>query len=80
MALTDYRKLCPRSGRALTGAEREALIAGAGAAGRARFMRCDACGRTVEVCLDPGTGRSFLFSMHLKAPAGAKACCGEGAA
>ena len=79
MALTDYRKLCPKSGRALSGAERAALIAGGGAAGRARYMRCDGCGRTVEVCLDPGSGRAFLFSMHLREPAGAKACCGEGA-
>jgi hypothetical protein len=80
MALTDYRKLCPKSGRALSGAERQALIAGGGAAGRARYMRCDSCGRTVEVCLDPGTGRAFLFSMHVREPAEAKARCGEGAA
>jgi hypothetical protein len=80
MALTDYRKLCPKSGRALSGAERAALIAAGGAAGRARYMRCDACGRTVEVCLDPGTGRAFLFSMHLKDAAGTTASCRAGAA
>jgi len=80
MALTDYRKLCPKSGRALSGAERAALIAGSGTAGRARYMRCDTCGRTVEVCLDPGTGRAFLFSMHLKDAAGAAASCRQGTA
>jgi len=79
MALTDYRRLCPNSGHALSGAEREALIAAGGGASRARLALCDACGRLVEVCLDPGTGRSFLYSMHLRAPVGAKARCGEGA-
>jgi hypothetical protein len=34
----------------------------------------------VEVCLDPGTGRSFLYSMHLKDPAGTMAGCQEDAA
>ena len=61
MALRDYQKLCPRSGRALSGAERDALAAGGRANGRPRSIRCDACGRMVEVCPDPGTGRSLLI-------------------
>jgi hypothetical protein len=68
MALMDYyRKLCPKSGHALSDDARAAWVA----AGRARSMRCDACGRVVDVCLDPGTGRSLLYAMHLREGAGA---------
>ena len=80
MALTDYRKLCPKSGHALSSTERAAVIASGGTAARPRHIRCDACGHMVEVCLDPGTGRSFLYSMHLKDPAGTIAGCREDAA
>ena len=80
MALTDYRKLCPKSGHALSGAERAAVIANGGAAERPRPIKCDACGRVVEICLDPGTGRSFLYSMHVRNPAEAPADCRKDAA
>ncbi len=66
MALRDYRKLCPKSGHALADAERRALDARGRAAGRALRIRCDACGREVELRPDPGTGRSLLYAMHLK--------------
>ncbi len=78
MALRDYQKLCPRSGRALSGAERDALAAGGRANGRPRSIRCDACGRMVEVCPDPGTGRSLLMAMHLREGVGTTSDCGTG--
>ncbi len=79
MALRDYQKLCPRSGRALTDDERKSLAGGGRAAGAARSIRCEACGRVVEVCPDPGTGRSLLYSMHLRAEAAAGGDCGRAA-
>jgi hypothetical protein len=67
MALIDYRKLCPRSGHVLTREERDAL-AGAIAAGRpAPTIRCEGCGRDVLLVVHPGTGRSLLYPMHVKA-------------
>ena len=66
MSLLDYRKLCPKSGRALTSDEHGALLAAGRAAGKARTIRCETCGRTLELCLDPGTGRSLIYPMHLK--------------
>ena len=80
MALTDYRRLCPNSGHALSGAQRAAVIASGGSAARPRRIRCETCGRMVEICLDPGTGRSFLYSMHVKDPADAAPGCREDAA
>jgi len=75
MALRDYQKLCPKSGRALTQDERTALEADGRAAGRTRRIRCDACGREIELCPDPGTGRALLYSMHLRAGTeGARRC------
>ena len=65
MALMDYRKLCPRSGRALT-SERDLLRAQDPHAGPARTIRCECCGRLVDVCPDPGTGRALIYSMHLR--------------
>ena len=70
MALMDYRKLCPKSGHVLSVEEREALRAAGHASGSARTVRCESCGRTVEVCRDPGTGRSLIYSMHLRADPG----------
>jgi len=66
MALMDYRKLCPKSGHVLSVEERDALRAAEHAGGSARTVRCETCGRTVEVCRDPGTGRSLIYSMHLR--------------
>ncbi len=66
MALMDYQKLCPKSGHALTRDEQEALRARERATGRTRTIRCETCGRTLEVCLDPGTGRSLVYPMHLR--------------
>lgn len=80
MALTDYRKLCPRSGHALTGEERAALGLTGAAGGRARSVRCEACGRTVDVRPDPATGKSLLYSMHLRAEAGEPRPDGKGGA
>jgi len=66
MALMDYRKLCPRSGRVLTSEERDMLRAQDSGAGQARAIRCECCGRLVDVCPDPGTGRALIYSMHLR--------------
>ena len=67
MALMDYyQKLCPRSGHALSREEREALRVNESAGGKSRTARCDACGRMVDVHLDPGTGSWLIFSMHLR--------------
>ena len=80
MPLRDYRKLCPKSGHALTASERRTLDAEARPAGRARRVRCDACGREVELCADPGTGRSLLYAIHLKDGVDDARLCGTGAA
>jgi hypothetical protein len=80
MALRDYQKLCPKSGHALTEVERKALEAGGRTASRARRVRCDACGREIELCPDPGTGRSLLYAMHLKDGAEGTRPCKSGAA
>ena len=66
MALMDYRKLCPKSGHPLTSEEREAIAIGEHARGRERTLRCEACGRTVEICLHPGTGQSLIYAMHVR--------------
>ena len=65
MALMDYQKLCPKFGHALTHDEQEVLRGRARTNGRSRTIWCETCGRTLEVCLDPGTGRSF-YPMHLR--------------
>ena len=65
MALSDYRKLCPRSGHVLTREERDAL--GSPVAGRAPTIRCGGCHRDVELVLYPTTGRSYVYPMHVKA-------------
>ena len=67
MALMDYRKLCPKSGHVLSVEERDALRAADHAGSQRRTVRCDMCGQAVEVCPDPGTGRSLIYSMHLRA-------------
>jgi hypothetical protein len=69
MALMDYQKLCPNSGHALTRDEQEAFRARARTIGRASTVRCETCGRTVELCSDPGTGRSLVYPMHLRSGA-----------
>ena len=66
MALMDYQKLCPKSGRPLTRDEQEALRAKEGTTARTRTIQCESCGRTLELCLDPGTGRSLVYPMHLR--------------
>lgn len=66
MALMDYRRLCPKSGHVLTSEEREALRTRQRATGEALAIRCQTCGRTVEVCSDPGTGRSLIYPMHVR--------------
>jgi hypothetical protein len=66
MALLDYQKLCPKSGHVLTYEEHAALRATARLSGKSRTIQCESCGRTLEVCLDPGTGRSLMYPMHLK--------------
>jgi hypothetical protein len=30
-------------------------------------MRCEACGRDVALVVHPGTGRSLIYPMHVKA-------------
>ncbi|HXX84132.1 MAG TPA: hypothetical protein VEN29_09130 [Casimicrobiaceae bacterium] len=68
MALMDYyQKLCPKSGHVLSREEREALRAQESAGGKARTVRCDVCGQMVDVSPDPGTGRSLIYAMHLRA-------------
>jgi len=67
MALIDYRKLCPRSGHVLTRDERNALGVAGGPGRAAPRVRCEDCGRDVELVVHPGTGRSFLYPMHVKA-------------
>jgi len=62
-----YQTLCPRSGHALSREEREALRVHESGGGKSRTVRCDACGRTVDVHPDPGTGSCLIFSMHLRA-------------
>jgi hypothetical protein len=69
MALIDYRKLCPRSGHVLTREERAALGGAAASGRRAPTVRCEGCGREVELVVHPGTGRSLLYPMHVKAGA-----------
>ena len=64
MALMDYQKLCPKSGHVLTPGEQEALRVKDGTTSRTR-SRCRTCGRTLKVCLYPGTGRPLLYPMHL---------------
>ena len=65
MALLDYRKLCSRSGHVLTREERDAL--GSTVARRAPTIRCESCGRNVELVVNPTTGRSYVYPMHVKA-------------
>ena len=72
MALMDYQKLCPKSGHALTRDEQEAVRARERTTGRTRTIRCETCGRTLEACLDPGTGRSLVYPMHLRSGADAR--------
>jgi hypothetical protein len=66
MALIDYRKLCPRSGHVLTRDERNALGVGVGPSRAAPRVRCETCGRDVDLVVHPGTGRSLLYPMHVK--------------
>ena len=67
MALIDYRKLCPRSGHVLTREERNVLGGATATARPAPKIRCEGCGRDVELVVHPGTGRSFIYPMHVKA-------------
>ena len=81
MALRDYQKLCPKSGHALTEGERKELEAGGRAGSRAAHrIRCEGCGREIELCPDPGTGRALLYAMHLKEGAEGVRPCGSEAA
>jgi len=70
MALMDYRKLCPQSGHVVTLEQREQLRRREPARGAASTAQCEICGRTVEVCPDPGSGQSLIYSMHLRDRAG----------
>jgi hypothetical protein len=72
MALMDYQKLCPKSGHALTRDEQEALRATEGTTGRSRTIQCKTCGRPLDVCLNPGTGQSFVYPMHRRSGAEAQ--------
>jgi hypothetical protein len=69
MALLDYQKLCPKSGHALTSDEQGAFRAARHSSGKSLTIRCESCGRTLEASLDPGTGRSLIYPMHLKSGA-----------
>ena len=69
MALLDYQKLCRKSGHVLTSDEQGALRAARHASGKSLTIRCESCGRTLEACLDPGTGRSLIYPMHFKSGA-----------
>jgi len=71
MALTDYRKLCPRSGHVLTREERDAL--GSAVARRAPTIRCEGCGRDVALVVHPASERSYVYPMHVKACASTNA-------
>jgi len=66
VALLDYRKLCPKSGHALSEEEREWLRARVGTAGRAAEVRCEVCGRTVTTQPDPGTRLFPVYPMHVR--------------
>jgi hypothetical protein len=66
VALMDYQKLCPRSGHFLTHDECEAVRASARNAGEPLTIKCETCGRTVEVCLDSGKGRKMIYPMHVR--------------
>ena len=66
MALLDYRKLCPKSGHALSEDERERLRARIGTAGGTGEVRCADCGRTVTAQPDPGTRRFLVYPMHVR--------------
>jgi hypothetical protein len=66
VALLDYRKLCPKSGHALSEDERERLRARTGTTGRTAEVRCEACGRTVTTQPDPGTRRFPVYPMHVR--------------
>ena len=72
MSLIDYRKLCPRSGHVLTRDERNALGVVGGPGRTVQKIRCESCGRDVELVVHPGTGRSLIYPMHVKA--GVLAC------
>ena len=72
MALMDYQKLCPKSGHALTRDEQEALRAKERTTSQTRTIRCETCGRTLNVCLYPGTGRPLVYPMHLRSSAEAR--------
>lgn len=62
----DRQKLCPKSGHVLTNEERDALRTRERATGEALAIRCETCGRTVEVCMDPDTGQSLIYPMHVR--------------
>jgi hypothetical protein len=66
VALLDYRKLCPKSGHALSEDEREWLRARSGGAGRPGEVRCTECGRMVTTQPDPGTRRFPVYPMHVR--------------
>ena len=69
MALLDYRKLCPNSGRPLSADEREVLRARESVTGKTGEIRCGACNRTVKACLDPGTRMFLVHPMHIRSEA-----------
>ena len=62
----DYQKLCPKSGHVLTSEERDALRARELATGEALALRCEACGRVVEVCMDPGSKSALIYPTHVR--------------
>lgn len=66
MALLDYRKLCPRSGHVLTREERDPLGTVSLTRRPLPTVRCESCGRSVELVVHPGTGRSLIYPMHVK--------------
>lgn len=66
MALLDYQKLCPRSGHFLTSDERDAVRARERAPGEPLTIRCEICGRTVEVSLDSSKGQKLIYPMHVR--------------
>ena len=67
----------PQVGARAVEDERKAVGAGGRSAGAARRIRCEACGRMIDVCPDPGTGLALLYAMHLREEAAANSKCGS---
>ena len=65
LSLSPETLLPPEEGALVeTREERDAL--GSAVARRAPTIRCESCGRDVELVVNPTTGRSYVYPMHVK--------------